>query len=268
MGEKRSRRQVLITDRDRLILNLAAEHRLILPGHVGALLGVTPSTAGARLRALASGGYLVRRRLLAGQPACFQITRNGLAIIGSALPTPRIDLSTYVHDVGLAWICLAARSGTLGPVREVLSERTLRSRDGARPPGSALEPLGVRLGGMGPGGRERLHYPDLLLITPQEGRIAVELELSAKGRSRRERILAGYGSDARIDGVLYLVDRPALARSIQTSARRLGISPRVHIQWVREPDRPTPSDAAPVRAAGSRRADRGPSATASRGREP
>ncbi len=95
--------------------------------------------------------------------------------------------------------------------------------------------MGVRLGGTGPGGRERLHYPDLLLVTPDGRRIAVELELSAKGTARREKILAGYGADARIDAVLYLVDRPVLATAIRSSARRLGISHHVHVQWVRQP---------------------------------
>jgi hypothetical protein len=70
--------------------------------------------------------------------------------------------------------------------------------------------------------------------------VAVELELTAKSRARRERILAGYGSDPRIDAVLYLVDQPALATSIQASARRLGISQLIHVQWVRQgvPGRP------------------------------
>ncbi len=244
VGPRRRTRtsQVLITPRDRLLLEMAAEHRLILPGHAAALLGVSSTTAAARLRALHRGGYLARERLLAGQPACYQITRRGLDVLGSELPPPRLDVRAYAHDVGLAWLWLVARSETFGPMREVLSERTLRSRDGQRqsrlqagsPP--AAGPLGVRLGGVGPGGRERLHYPDMLLITPQGHRIAVELELTSKGRARRERILAGYGSDPRIDAVLYLVDQPALARSVRTSARRLGISAHVHVQWVSQPD--------------------------------
>jgi DNA-binding MarR family transcriptional regulator len=252
MGRTQSRRRrtrVLLTERDRLILELAAEHRLILPAHAASALDVAPSTAAGRMRSLSRAGYLDRRRLFANQPACYLITRRGLEVIDSALPKPRIDLRAYAHDVGLAWLWLAARGGTFGPVDEVLSERTLRSRDGARPPGSDVQPLGVRLGGVGPGGRERLHYPDLLLLTPQGHRIAIELELSSKGRTRRERILAGYGSDVRIDAVLYLVDRPPVSRSIQASARRLGISPRVHVQWVRQSERPRePAARTPERA--------------------
>lgn len=234
---------MLITERDRRLLEMAAEQRLILPAHAAALLATSPSTAAPRLRALARAGYLVRHGVFAGQPPCYQISRKGLAVVGSSLSPPRLDLSTYSHDLGLAWLWLAARSGTFGPMREVLSERTLRSRDAARgqPGAAAREPeaigeaLGVRLGGRGAGGRERLHYPDLLLITPEGRRIAVELELSPKGRARRERILAGYGSDSRIDAVLYLVEQPGLFHSIRASARRLGISSHVHVQWTRQP---------------------------------
>lgn len=230
-------RGVRLTARDLPLLELASEHRVILPGHAAVLLGVSEPTAGGRLRRLAAGGYLVRHRVFAGHPACYQATRKGLEAIGSRLPRPRLDLGGYDHDIGLAWLWLAARSGAFGPLDEALSERTLRSRDGRAQRGNSghalTGPLGVRLGGTGWHGRERLHYPDLLLITPEGRRIAVELELTTKGRARREQILAGYGSDARIDAVLYLVEHPSAARVLRSSARRLGIGHLVHVQWVR-----------------------------------
>jgi hypothetical protein len=90
-------------------------------------------------------------------------------------------------------------------------------------------------GGLGPGGRERLHYPDLLLVTPEYRRIAIELELTSKGRTRREQILAGYAADCRIDAVVYLAEHPAVRRQVSESAARLGISHLVHVQRVRGP---------------------------------
>jgi hypothetical protein len=106
----------------------------------------------------------------------------------------------------------------------------MRSSDGAA--AATEEPFGVRLGGYGPGGRRRLHYPDLLLVTPKGKRIAVELELTGKGRARREKILSGYAADPRIDAVLYLVHHRnrLLARSIEDSARRAGIGSIVQVQ--------------------------------------
>ena len=93
----------------------------------------------------------------------------------------------------------------------------MRSHDGRREPWA--EPLGVRLGGVGPWGGERRHYPDLLLVTSSGERVAVELELTAKPRRRREEILGGYAIEARVDAVLYLVESKRLGRAITDSSR-------------------------------------------------
>jgi hypothetical protein len=216
-----------ISEYDRGLLEFAAEHRIVVADQARALLGISPLAAERRLRALARAGLLRRQELL----PCYQITRQGLGLIGSNLPAPRRDPRGYEHDVGLGWLWLAARSGTFGELREVISERRIRSADGRADP--AEEPLAVRLGGYGPGGRPSVHYPDLVLVTRTGHRIAVELELSLKGRGRRERILGGYAADARFDAVLYLVEDPVVARAVQASARRLGTSHTVLVQPVR-----------------------------------
>jgi hypothetical protein len=219
---------IQLTERDRGLLRFVADHRLVLASQAQALLGTSESLTWTRLRALERGSYLAHHRLFHRQPGCHQVTRRGLAAIGSDLPRPRIDLRAYMHDVGLGWLWLSARAGKFGPVSEVLSERQLRSRDGL--PGSGRERLGVRMFGFGPGGREQLHYPDLLLQTLDGKRIAIELELTGKGRARREKILSGYGADGKIDAVVYLVNRPEVARSVKASARKLGLSELVHVQ--------------------------------------
>lgn len=221
-------RGLRLTDRDAQLLEFAAEHRLVLGVHVQALLGCSHDAADRRLRALAGAGLLVRRARFQGQPGCFHITRAGLAAVGSKLPVPREDLRCYAHDVGVAWLWLAAGRGAFGPVRTVVGERRMRSHDGASESGA--DRYGVRLGGLGPAGAERRHYPDLLLIGPHGSRVALELELSAKGRLRREGILAAYGADPRIRGVLYVTDRPAVARAISSSAASLGVASIVHVQ--------------------------------------
>jgi hypothetical protein len=116
-------------------------------------------------------------------------------------------------------------------MRDVIAERRLRSHDGTAD--GRADPLGVRLGGVGPGGRDRLHYPDLILIGIDGRRIALELELSAKPRRRLETIIGGYGADPRVDAVLYLVDEPRVAGAVRRAAANLGISPLVHVQPVR-----------------------------------
>jgi hypothetical protein len=260
-------RGVRLTDRDRELLELVAEHRLVLGAHVQALLGASAAAAATRLRALTRAGFVTSLRPFHGQPACYQIRPGGLAAIDSERSVPRIDLRCYTHDVGAAWLWLAARDGRFGPLRDVLGERRLRSLDAS--PDRSEAPYGVRLGGMGARGRERLHYPDLLLITPEGRRIGLELELSSKGRVRREKILAGYGADARYDAVLYLVRDRRIGRSIQQSARKLGIGALVHVQQVSLPAAVGGSAAgrAVARASGAHRAgsrDRAPGAEAAR----
>jgi hypothetical protein len=219
------------------LLEFASEHRIVLSGHIQALLGISADAAATRLRSLARGGFLSREAVFDCQPPCYRITRKGLATVGSSLPPPRVDLRSYRHDVGLAWLSLAAQGGAFGAPDRVVSERQMRSLDAteehsARALGGATEPFAVRLGGVGAGGRERLHYPDLLLVAPGGRRVAIELELTSKSRVRRERILAGYGADRRIEAVLYLVDSGAVANAVRESAARLRISERVHVQGV------------------------------------
>ncbi len=118
-------------------------------------------------------------------------------------------------------------------------------------------PYGVRLGGVGPRGGTRLHYPDLLLNTASGHRVAVELELTGKGRTARERILGGYAIDNRIDAVLYLARDERIARAVRASARAAGISDMVHVRTVRFPPPPQPVQIdRPGDRAGSARAGR------------
>jgi hypothetical protein len=227
-----------VTERDRDVLAFLAEHRLVLASQVRELLGVSDATAGKRVRALVRQGFIESRPIFGPATTYCRIRPLGLAAIGSDLPPTRLKLACYEHDVGVAWIWLAAKRGAFGPLREVVGERRLRSRDGF--PGLARdgdEPAGVRLGGVGRGGRERLHYPDLLLITHDGKRVAIELELSSKGRARLQHVLLGYAGDTRIDGVLYLVADHragnALGHLIRGRARRLGLDEFVAVRRLR-----------------------------------
>jgi hypothetical protein len=222
---------VQITERDRTLLAFAAEHRFVVAAQVAVLLGVSESAADGRLRTLAGGGYMRSERKLHRQAAAHQITRAGLRALASDLPAPRtIDLAAYRHDLGLGWLMLAARRGRFGPVKEVVSERRMRSHDGRDRDRSTR--FGVRLGGVGPGGLDRLHHPDMVAVTESGHRVAFELELSTKSPDRRERILAAYGADRRIDAVVYMVEHAAVGRAIERSAARVGVADRVHVQNV------------------------------------
>jgi hypothetical protein len=270
-GAQRGGGSTLVTERDRRLLAFVAEHRIVLVGHVQALLGVSGSVAYGRLRGLTGSGLLQYSRVLHGEPGWYQITRAGLAMIDSDLPTPRLDLRCYRHDIGVAWLWLAASRGAFGGVERIVSEREMRSRDaacaagrsgfdwsgadrGERVPeagGDAATPFGVHLGGVGPRGQARLHYPDLLLVGRAGERVAIELELTAKGGRRLETILIGYGAEPSIAAVLYLAEKPRIRREVAAAAARLGISDLIHVQPVAWPAASAASEAparAPVRA--------------------
>jgi hypothetical protein len=228
------RKTIQLTETDLELLRFLAEHRFVQTEHAAALLERAAATARARLSRLESAGYIRSEALFRGKPPMYLITRPGLRVVGSEFEPPRVDVRSYTHDTGVAWLWLEARAGTFGPLNEIIAERRMRSHDGTREPdATAAGPLGVRLGGFGARGEERLHYPDLLLRTADGRRVALELELSSKGRARLETILMGYGADPRIDGVVYLVDRASVARLVTEAARRLGVSSRVHVQRVR-----------------------------------
>lgn len=210
-----------MADPDLELLAFAAEHRFILAEHARALLGRRPFGA---LQALERAGLLGRDRSL-GVHGCYFVTRAGMRTLDLPYGARKLSYDAFHHDVGMAWLWLAAQRGSFGPLSEIVSERAMRSHDKRAGPADAL--LRVRLGG---GGR---HYPDLLLKTPQNKRIAVELELTSKPPRRRETILMAYAADARIDAVVYLVQNRAAGRAIQESARRVGISDLVHVQLVR-----------------------------------
>jgi hypothetical protein len=221
------RAPVRITERDRELLAFAAGQRLITAAHAQALLGASAGLR--RIRALTRAGLLEREPVhVDGRAPVFRITTAGCRLAGSRLTRPRASLGAIEHDLGVAWLHLAALAGRFGPVTEVTTEREMRSHD-ARGDRRGL-PRGVRIPGAGAGGRERLHYPDLLIRTATGHTIAIELELSSKQRTRREGILGAYGAEPRIDAVVYLSDTRAIGRAVQASARRLGMSSLVHVQ--------------------------------------
>jgi hypothetical protein len=252
MGQRASSQ---ISDRDRAALALLAEHRVMVLPQVAQGLGVTESTASARLRRLQELSLIRFDAIFRQQPPAAWITRRGLDAIESRLPPPSIDLKGYRHDVGVGWMWLGAREGAFGPTSQVIGEREMRSHDLRA--GRTAEPFGVALGGLDSYGRLTRHYPDLLITTGDGRRIAFELELTAKSARRLDTIMRGYGGDGRIDGVLYTVPNASLHRLISDAAVRSRVSDLVgvrrladgHIQGAPDPGAVAPGRSTPGRGA-------------------
>jgi hypothetical protein len=243
-----------LEESDLALLRFAGEHRFVLAAQGARLLHRSVPSVQRSLGRLRAAGLVRSESMFRHEPIAYRVTRTGMTAAGSELrPSPALDLAAYRHDVGLAWLDVAARRGLFGEVSEVVAEKRMRSEDrrADRPDSNPRHgvPLGVRQG-------PRLHYPDLVLVTGSGHRVAFELELSTKAPARRERILAAYAADPRIDAVVYLVGTRAAGDAIARSAARAGARDKVQVRrfaWAggRAPGQPA---APPVRRATGARA--------------
>jgi hypothetical protein len=235
-----------VSEVDEEVLRYVARHPFVLVSHVQALLDLQEQAAAERLASLSAEGLIRLAPRLRNQLAGYQVTRSGLAQIGSDLPVPRVDLRRYWHDIGVGWLWVAARNGVFGEIERVFSEREMRAADKADAAAKyafdlELSPavrakaadasFGIRLESGATRGPVPMHYPDLVLVVPS-GRLAVQLQLKGVGRDPLEAILSGYGLKPSITDVLFLVDSSAVGLAVQASAARLGLARSVHVQKV------------------------------------
>jgi len=153
-----------------------------------------------RLRALRGAGLVEHVRLWHGRPGAYYAGRA---------PGPR----EYDHDHAVTEALIDAER----PGLETTSEREMRRAEAF----SRERTFSVPLGASG-NGAERFHRPDFIVEDGTD--VAVEVELSAKGRARLERILAAYVRQTRYERVLYLVPEGArqTAVALEGLAHRAG----------------------------------------------
>ena len=140
-----------------------------------------------RLRASwRDAGLLKRERPFRASRPGTRSRARGLGAIGSPLPAPG-DRPARLRARRRRRVAVARR-----PRRSVRAARRDRrrapaplARRRAASPAPSRPGYAARLA-FGPHGRERLHYPDLLLRTADGRRVALELELTPKTRTRLE----------------------------------------------------------------------------------
>lgn len=254
---KRATRDSL-SEREAALLALLGEHRLLIVPQLALLLGVSERTAVQRLKLLDQQRLLQLRPVFDRLPWAASITGRGLRALGSSMRAPQLNLNEYRHDVGVAWLWLAARSGRFGALSSLTSDRRMRVVDAAAVARGERPRWGVGLGLLGPYGRPLHHYPDLMLELASGHRVAVELELTAKSSRRMGRIMTAYASDARVDHVLYLVETRSIANRVLAAAEHAGIPERVHVQLLASDGIEGAELGLERGRAGSRQRERGP----------
>lgn len=238
---------------------MLASLRVATTAQLARLLECSEAAASARLSRMKARGLVDRAPAVRDQPTTASITAAGLRALGRRSSTSELKRTLNAgagancrHEIGVAWLWLAARAGALGNVSEILTDPELRAHDAARRGGQ--QPLGVGTGTFDWRGHPRRHYPDLLLTKPDGRRIAVELELTRKSAGRLAQIMRGYASDASISAVLYVVPSRALGAVISEAAARAGAADLTRVrQLTRDQGRGAP---VPPRRATQRQAQR------------
>lgn len=181
-------------------------------------LHVSVPSARGRLQGAVKADLLTRSRTLADGPALYAATRAGMRAAGvRGLDPCRITAANARHLGACAAVAAALQH--LCPDHAVRGERELRRDE--REHGGRL--ASARLGA-GREGEDLLHRPDLVLWPRPAAQatlpVAIEVEITVKGRRRLERICRAWARCRLVAGVIYLAPaevEAALTRAIAST---------------------------------------------------
>ncbi|MGH2762797.1 MAG: hypothetical protein ACRDL4_01235 [Thermoleophilaceae bacterium] len=174
--------------------------------------GMDQRNAYRRLHGLVAHSLLEHRRIFHAEPGAYLATRAGLDAAGLQLPRPRVDVRTYRHDREVAWVLIALEL-EFGRT-PILLERELRSRElrGAEWPRCAVWRGNQRT-------QRGLHFADLAVEIEDRRLLAIEVELTGKGRKRLDSIVAAYVRARHVATVRYYA-APAARRGVERAVAR------------------------------------------------
>lgn len=215
------------TERDAAIVEWVGRIGAAGAEDVMARFGMGRSWAYARLSRLVVGGLLEQRALLYRQPGLYVATAEGLRWRGlERLGVYRVGPGGFQHARLLAGVAVALHRGL--PGWGCLSERELRAVESDERRLVASAQVGVL-----PGGRPALHRPDLAVVAPDGGVVAVEVELSVKAPRRLAAICRGYARARHLQRVYYLASVPA-ARAVARAVADTRAEDRIVVVPLRE----------------------------------
>src|SRR3954451_10298680 len=171
-----------------------------------AAFGLGRTAAYCRVATLVEAGLLQRLEILRESPSLIRATRKGLRYAGLSLRVAAISPGSVDHWLRCASTALELRYEFAPEL--ILAERELRQieRTEGRPIFSAR--IRDRYSG-----EDRLHRPDLAILVGERP-IAIEVELTPKGRHRLETIVA-----ARLLAVLPTSDLAIWATALYAGLR-------------------------------------------------
>ncbi len=188
-----------ITERDLEILKFINDFGFVEMPHLDRRFGFKKPRNYQLITKLVDAGFVQHERVFFGRHGVYRLTPKGAAM--TELPhLARINLGTYKHDIVLIDTYLNLRMQY--PEAGWISERQLMKDKHAT--------------GVG----QRGHVPDGLLVFPDGKQVAIEVELTLKGKYRLEKILKGYGAAFSYKEVWYYCSR-AIIDSMRSMAVKM-----------------------------------------------
>lgn len=149
------------------------------------------------MQRLIEAGFIKHQRILHGRPGVYSVTRKG-AKLTDLPPIEQVTVGRYEHQNCVLNVYMKLREQY--PEAHWISERRLMNDKFCD--------------GLGKTG----HVSDGILMFPDGKQIAIEVELSIKGKNRIEKILRGYGAQLSIKEVWYYCTPPVASLLKRLSA--------------------------------------------------
>lgn len=174
---------MLLTDRDVEILKFINEFGFCEMPQIEKKFGLKKPRSYKVIKRLVDARFLMHQYILRNRHGVYRLTREGADL--TDLPMMKyISLGSYLHQLTVVDVYL--RLMQQYPDAIWISERRLK-RD------KFLENGFCRHG----------HVADGMMIFPPEKKIAVEVELTMKGKDRLDKIITGHALSRFVDGVWY-----------------------------------------------------------------
>lgn len=164
---------VKLTERDLEILRFINQFGFCEMPHVDKRFRLGKPRNYQIIQRLVKAGLVHHERVFHGRHGIYRLSPKG-AKLTDLPPLARVPLANYTHDITLIEVYLKLRA--LHPNAQWISERHLMQDKHAN--------------GVG----KRGHLPDGALVFPDQSQVAIEVELTLKGKARLESILKGYGA--------------------------------------------------------------------------
>jgi hypothetical protein len=209
------------TNRDAQIVNWLGRVGAAGVQHVTDQFDMSDQMAYKRLALLAADGLVERRRPLYDRPSMYLATLPGLRWQGqSRFGVFHLSAGGCEHtwQVTTAMLALSRQL----PSWRILTEREIRAQE-------IEEGRLFASADAGPIGHGTMrHRPDLAVVSPSDGVVSIEVELTIKDRRRLAKISRGWARARHVDHVYYLAT-PEAARAVGRALDRGKATDRVTV---------------------------------------